>query len=79
MQGVREQFANVSEEERPEAVRERFGGTKREGRIQLSQLSEEDHEKFREELREVMARARAEKMTEEETKRAMAEIVEKYR
>ena len=81
-QPTREQFANVFEEERPEPVRERFGGRRREGGPQPSerggrpQLSEEDHSNLREEMREL--RERRDEMTEEEMKKAQAEILERY-
>ena len=82
MQGMKEQPANVSEEE-PEPMREsRPQLSEREGRPQLSQqeawaqLSQEDKDKLREEMRELMDRR--DEMTNEEMKNAQAEIRERY-
>jgi len=73
---TREELQNMSEEERREALarmRERFGGRRREGG---PQLSEEDREKFREEMEAL--RARWEQMSDEEKQKVEAEFTEKY-
>ena len=72
----REQFENMSEEERKAAMakmRERFGGMRREGG---PQLSEEDREKFREEMEKV--RETWGEMSDEEKQEVEAEFTEKY-
>jgi hypothetical protein len=85
------QFTIISKEERPDSMREsRPQLSEREGRPQLSErksitqlselseedLSEEDKAKLKEELREFMDRAKD--WTVEETRKARAEIYERY-
>jgi len=66
---MRERFANMSEEERQEAIaqmRERFGGRRREGgmRGRFENMSEEERARMEEERRQM--RERMENMSEEE-------------
>ena len=73
----------ISEEERPEPMQEDSPQlSEREGNPQLSgregrpRLSEEEHAKFRGEMRELMDRSY--EMTREEWKKAQAELYERY-
>lgn len=74
--GMGERFENMTEEERQQAraaMRDRFGGRRREGG---PQLSEEDRNKMREEIEEL--RGRWEEMSEEEREEVRAQMFEKY-
>ncbi|OHB83344.1 MAG: hypothetical protein A2Z38_09965 [Planctomycetes bacterium RBG_19FT_COMBO_48_8] len=74
--GMREQFENMSDEEREKfraQMRERFSGRRRD---MGPQLSEEDRTKMREEIEEL--RARWEEMSEEDREEARNQISEKY-
>jgi len=81
MAGMRERFANMSEEERREAIaqmRERFGGRQRGGgmRGRFENMSEEERARMQEEGRQM--RERMENMSEEE-RAEMREEMEKLR
>ena len=74
--GMREQFENMSDEEREKfraQMRDRFGGRQRD---MGPQLSEEDGTKMREEIEAL--RAGWEEMSEEEREAARNQISEKY-
>jgi uncharacterized membrane protein len=74
--GMREQFENMSDEEREKfraQMRDRFGGRQRDAG---PQLSEEDRTKMREEMDAL--RAKWEEMSEEEREEARNQISEKY-
>jgi uncharacterized membrane protein len=74
--GMKEQFENMSEEEREKfraQMRDRFGGRQRDAG---PQLSEEDRTKMREEMDAL--RAKWEEMSEEEREAARNQISEKY-
>lgn len=76
-EGMREQFENMSEQEREQfraQVREKFGGRRREGGF--LNLSEEERTKFREEMEKI--RERWEEMSEEERQEAMAQMRERF-
>jgi len=74
---VREQFENMSEEEKEKfraQVREKFSGRRREGGFQ--NLSEEQRARFREEMEKL--RERWDEMSEEEREQTRAQMLEKY-
>jgi hypothetical protein len=76
MAAMRDRFANMSDEERQQAMsqmRDRSGGRRRQG---MPQLSEEDREKMRAEMEDL--RARWESMSDEERQEAQAQMREKY-
>ncbi len=73
--GMRERFANMSEEEKAQ-MRERFAGMRRRGGEGFQNLSEEERARFREEMEEL--RERWEEMSEAEREEARARMKERY-
>jgi hypothetical protein len=76
---MRQRFANMSEEERREAIaqmQERFGGRRRGGGERFQNLSEEERARFRKEMEEL--RERWEEMSEEEREEARNQLSERY-